>query len=98
MDPIALDMLRSRGVDASRHVARQLYNRLIEKADLILAMEQAHVSTIKQQSPHANGRTFLLDHWRQQQDIPDPFRQPRPVHEHCCSMIEAAVKAWLPHL
>jgi protein-tyrosine phosphatase len=98
MDPTALAVLQANGLDGSGHIARQLYDRLIRQADLVLGMEQNHVETIQRQAPEAIGRIFMLDKWGDQQDIPDPYRQPRANFEHVYGMIDAACQAWLPYL
>lgn len=98
MDPLAKAALQAHGLDGGRHKARQLYLDLIFQADLILAMEQAHVDSIKKDAPEANGRIFLLDHWRQQADIPDPFGLPQSAFDETYQRVDAAVQAWLPHL
>lgn len=98
MDPMALAVLDEHGLDGRHHVARQLHDSLILQADLVLGMEPAHVDGIKRGLPSAAGRTFLLDAWRRQEGIADPFGQQRPAFEHAYDVIDAAVQAWLPHL
>jgi protein-tyrosine phosphatase len=97
-DPLALELLAEHGFDASTHVARQLDDAMIRDADLILAMEQAHIDTLVQRAPHALGRTFLLGKWQDGKEIPDPYRQQRPAFEHVYRLIDEAVASWLPHL
>lgn len=97
MDRTALAVLEEHGLDGSRHVASQLYDNQVFRADLVLGLERAHVDALKAQVPQASERIFLLDRERQQ-DIPDPFRQPRPAFEKAYAMIDAAVKDWLPRL
>lgn len=98
MDPTARAVLEAHGLDGRRHVARQLHDSLVLRADLVLGMEAAHVDGIRREVPRAAERTFLLDAWGRQEDIPDPFGQQRPAFEHAYDMIDAAVKAWLPRL
>lgn len=97
MDPTASTVLQEHGLDGSGHIASQLYDNLIFKADLVLGVESAHVKILKDQVPQASERIFLLDRWGQK-DIPDPFRQQRPAFDRVYDMIDAAVNAWLPHL
>lgn len=98
MDPAARAVLLSHGLDDDGHRARQLHDGLIERADLILGMEQGHVDSIVRDVPAAAARTFLLDTWLHGRDIPDPFRQPRAAFEDAYRMIDAAVASWLPRL
>lgn len=98
MDETARALVEEHGLDGSRHVARQLDDDMIRDADLILAMESSHVDTIVRRSPHAMGRTMLLNQWSGRRDIPDPFRQQRPAFEHVYQSIDTAVKGWAPYL
>jgi glycine hydroxymethyltransferase len=52
--------LRERGIDISRHRARRLQRRMIENADLVLAMSSEHRDAIRRLSPNAAPRTFTL--------------------------------------
>ncbi len=98
MDATALAVLGEHGLDGSGHAARQLYAGLIDHADLILTMEQAHLDAIERDTPGVNGRIFLLDQWCGEQDIADPFAQPRAAFELAYQRIDAAVQAWLAQL
>lgn len=98
MDATARLLVEEHGMDGSRHVARQLDDTMIRDADLILAMERSHVDTIVRRSPHAMGRTMVLNKWADRRDIPDPYRQQRPAFEHVYRLIDAAVQGWAPYL
>lgn len=98
MDSVALDLLREHGHDGSGHVARQIDDEMIRRADLILAMEQSQVDAITRRAPHALGRTFLLGKWQGGHEIADPYRRPRPAFEQAYRSIQAAVAGWIPHL
>jgi protein-tyrosine phosphatase len=98
IDPQALDVLVSHGLDGSAHRSRQIDDGLIRHADLILAMEQAHVDAITRRAPHVRGRTFLLGKWQNDRPIPDPYRQQRAAFEHVYRLIDGAVADWIPHL
>lgn len=98
MDATARLLVEEHGIDGSRHVARQLDDTMIRDADLILAMERSHVDTIVRRSPHAMGRTMVLNKWADRRDIPDPYRQQRPAFEHVYRLIDAAVQGWAPYL
>ncbi len=98
MDTTALALLSEHGMDGGKHIARQIDEDMIRSADLILAMERAHIDAITRRAPHALGRTFLLGKWREDREIPDPYRQQRPAFEHAYRLIDASVAGWLPHL
>ncbi len=56
----ALMVMRERGIDMSRHQARQVNDELIDWSDLILCMERVHAEAIRKDFPRASGKTFLL--------------------------------------
>lgn len=98
MDDTARSLVEEHGLDGSHHIARQLDEGMIRDADLILAMERAHVDIIVRRTPHAMGRTLLLNKWADRSDIPDPYRQQRPAFEHVYRMINTAALGWVPYL
>ncbi|HET7268096.1 MAG TPA: low molecular weight protein-tyrosine-phosphatase [Oleiagrimonas sp.] len=98
MDDIAREVLEAHGLDGSAHIARQLDADMLRDADLVLAMERAHVEAITRQAPQARGRTFLLGKWQSNRSVPDPYRQQRPAFEHVHELIAVAVDSWIPYL
>ncbi|MCX7515281.1 low molecular weight protein-tyrosine-phosphatase [Frateuria sp. STR12] len=98
IDPTAGELLAEHGIDASAHRARQLEDRHIIDADLILVMQRAHLATLAKRSPHAVGRSFLLGKWQDDREVPDPFRQQRPAFEHVYRLIDEGVDGWLRRL
>jgi protein-tyrosine-phosphatase len=58
--PFATEAARNWGVDISNHRARRLTPKLIEEADLILAMAPEHVVEILRKRPDAVRKTFLV--------------------------------------
>lgn len=98
MDATAQAVLADHGHDGSAHRARPLDDAMLREADLVLAMEPAHVDAIVERAPHARGRVMLLGRWQDERSIPDPFRQQRPAHEHVYALIDECVDAWLPYL
>ena len=75
-DPLAVACMQELDVLLQTHVARQLDQALLREADLVLAMSVEQVQAIERQWPFAKGKVFRLGHWSQQ-DVPDPYRQPR---------------------
>jgi protein-tyrosine-phosphatase len=58
--PFAVEAARNWGVEISGHRAQQLTPKLIEEADLILAMAPEHVEEILRRKPDAVRKTFLI--------------------------------------
>jgi protein-tyrosine phosphatase len=66
---------------------------MIEASDLVLVMEQGHRRAIDSVEPAARGKVHRLCEW-QDQDIPDPYRQPRDAFESALALIEQGVADW----
>jgi protein-tyrosine phosphatase len=79
------------------HRARQATPALLRAADLVLAMERAHVEAVVARVPQMRGRVFRLGHW-EGVDVPDPYRQQRIAFEHVHALIERNLEHWLAHL
>lgn len=86
-------LMQERGLDISAHQARQLTPELISESDLILVMEAGHKGAIDLQDPTARGKVHRLCEWRDE-DIPDPYRQPRKAFEEALELIAAGVNDW----
>ncbi len=97
MDPTAACLLREAGVAMAAHRARQATPALLRAADLVLAMERAHVEAVVARVPQMRGRVFRLGHW-EGVDVPDPYRQQRIAFEHVHALIERNLEHWLAHL
>jgi protein-tyrosine phosphatase len=89
-EPLARALLEERGLDLSRHRARQLTEDLAEWADLILVMEPWHLRAVEGLSPSSRGRVQRLGRFGNF-DVPDPFRRDRAAFELALSLIERGV-------
>ncbi|WP_460709857.1 low molecular weight protein-tyrosine-phosphatase [Lysobacter terrae] len=94
IDPFALQVLSRHGIDASRHVARRLDRAMLERADLVLLMEHAHLAYVRSRVPSAAGKAFLLRKWHDGEDVPDPFGQPIQAFEQVYATVELGVTRW----
>ncbi|HXG29785.1 MAG TPA: low molecular weight protein-tyrosine-phosphatase [Nevskiales bacterium] len=93
--PIVLELLREAGLDLSTHRARQCDLALLRHSDLVLVMEQSHLKWLSSSYPQFHGRSFLIGHWRQRSEVPDPIGQPRAVFEAVRDQIELCADDWL---
>jgi len=69
-DRNAIEVMREVGIDVSSHVTRSLTPSLVEAADWIFVMAQAHRDSILMLMPDAESRVQLIT--REGDDIPDP--------------------------
>lgn len=97
-DPFAVEVSGHFGFDLSRHLARQASTALLTAADLVLVMTRAHADWVHDRVPPLRGRVQMLGRWRDQQEIPDPYGQPRAVFESVFEQIDDCVADWLPRL
>jgi protein-tyrosine phosphatase len=88
----------SNNIDMSGHKGRQLSSALIAENDLILVMEQRHLTDLLGQYPQARGKTFLLGKWLNDTEISDPYRQSHEAFEHVYQLIDKACSAWTKYL
>lgn len=94
-DPTIQSVAASHGIDLAGHSARQLTADLGATFDLILVMERAHRNEIGLRMPQLTGRTMLFGKWLEGGvDIPDPYLQPRDIHEATVSLIRRGAETW----
>jgi protein-tyrosine phosphatase len=94
----ATSIALTNNIDMSGHKGRQLSSALITENDLILVMEERHLSDLLGQYPHARGKTFLLGKWIDETEITDPYRQSPEAFEHVYQLINSACNAWKKYL
>ncbi|MGQ0701354.1 MAG: low molecular weight protein-tyrosine-phosphatase [Panacagrimonas sp.] len=97
-DPLAVEVAMEGGVDIGGHRAQQVTLPLLAAMDLVLTLDQSHSNWITRQYPQLRGRVHKLLKWQGDQDVPDPYRQPRSAFEEVHSQIRQGIDDWLPKL
>jgi protein-tyrosine phosphatase len=92
-DETALQLMATRGIDISRHRARQVSRAMCQESELVLVMDTAQRRFLEQSYPESCGRVFRLGEFTKT-DIPDPFRQKEFVFASVLGQIEAGVQEW----
>ena len=92
-DPNALAVMSALGIDMSEHIAKQIDETLVRRADLILTMSGSQSKWIEDRWPHCRGKTFRIGHWIDQ-DIADPYRHDLSVFEDARQDIFDSLKPW----
>ncbi|WP_445114557.1 low molecular weight protein-tyrosine-phosphatase [Acinetobacter sp. WZC-1] len=95
-DDKAIACMESKNINMRAHVARQIDEKLIKKADLILVMSNNQQQHIEQNWPFAKGKVFRLGHW-QGQSVADPYQHDQAFFDETCRNIEAYVADWQSH-
>ena len=92
-------VLQDVGVDCSSHRARTLTSEIIERADLVLVMEQFQVEETLRRFPNAKEKVHLFKPYGLAQheisgqlNIPDPIGKPLEVYEVCFAEIREAIE------
>lgn len=80
-------------VDISGHRARSLDLDLVEKADLILTMTEAHKRLVMDRFPQAREKTFTLKEYATfcPGDIPDPLGGPLEIYQACVAQLQKLI-------
>lgn len=94
-DRMAAEVAAEHGLSLDGHQAQQLTARLCREYDLILVMEKNHVEQVNRIDPAARGKTMLLGHWLNQQEIADPYRKSREAFEGVYGLLENATQKWV---
>ncbi len=89
-DPTAQALVAERGLDLSRHRARQLTPALIRSFELLLVMEAEQQRDVESILPSARGRVHRIGRWGGF-DVPEPYKQDRAAFERALTLIERGI-------
>ena len=96
-DPRATTRAQVHGFSLESHRARLLDSRLIESADIIVAMDYLNAARILTRFPDAAPRLVMLGHFRDREhdglEISDPYDQPESLAMACFDRIADSVAA-----
>jgi protein-tyrosine phosphatase len=90
----AIQVLKERNMDLSAHRARLLSPSMIEDADAIIALTQAHKDLILQSSAQADKKIYTLHQFnpgRPDQDVMDPYGGQIDTYRQTRDEIESAL-------
>src|SRR5579872_501633 len=96
-DLMAQNRMQEKGLDISKHSARQITPKILFEADLILTMETRLQQQIEIMLPSICGRVHRLGKWGGF-DIADPYQRPRSAFEQALAMIEHGIDDWIKKL
>ncbi len=96
-DPKALDVMTASSAvihsNMNDHIAKQITESLVVKADLILTMSTSQSKWIEDQWPHCRGKTFRIGHWIDK-DIADPYGYDESAFETAKQDIIDSLDPW----
>ncbi len=93
VDPKSQQVMDPYNIDMSAHIAKQIDEKLVMTADLILTMSDGQTKWIEERWPHCRGKTFKIGHWNDK-DIADPYRHELALFEVARKDIVESLKAW----
>ena len=94
-DEMASTVSKNHGISLDGHKGKQFDSDLAREYDLILVMEKHHIEKVSSISPEARGKTFLLGHWLNKLEIPDPYKQSQEAFEFVYDLIEQSCLSWM---
>ena len=84
-----VELLATRGIDISDHVARQVNGQMLDRANLILVMEEGHRSAIFARAPQHLYKVLLFSELiNEHGDLSDPYRQGREAYERALARMD----------
>ena len=92
----AVEIMKEKGIDISRHESQPLTDNLVRHADLIFAMTNSHRMAILRRWPEASSRTYTLR--VDGGDIGDPIGGPKSLYRECGDQVEAALRERLENV
>ena len=83
-------------LDMSEHKAKQVTRSLIGQSDLILVMDDEHLSRLHRKY-YSRGKSFKLGKLKGDKNIVDPYLKSQSFFELVFNEIDEAVETRLPH-
>ncbi|WP_201170848.1 ATP-grasp domain-containing protein [Halorhodospira halophila] len=95
-DPVMVSVAAEHGLDLEGWRSRTVTTEQMERADLVLAMELAHLRALGQRFPEHRAKMYLLSgldpFGNTPTEIADPYGQPRSAYERCFRQVEHCLR------
>ena len=92
-DPASIQIMQDQNIDLTNHVAKQIDEKLAQKADLIFTMSDSQNKWIEERFPFCRGKTFKLGHWNGN-DIADPYKHEMSAFQTAYKDIVRGIEEW----
>mgnify|MGYP002542810038 CR=1 FL=1 len=93
----AVQVMKQRGIDISRHTAATITPQVLKSADIILTMTQAQKEAICDAFPEYAEKIQTLGTFAGvSSEIPDPFMGNEQIYEACAKELERLIDLALP--
>ncbi len=100
----AVEVMKNRNIDLSRHQSRQVTKEMVDTADLVLTMTVSHRERLVHLFPYAADKIFTLKEYvndadmNRDFDIIDPFGGDLECYDKCADEIYACLQKLLEKL
>lgn len=93
--PVAIEAAKKAGLDLGRHRTREVNDKIINVADLIICMQNSHRESLEAEFASTRGRIILLGSFTRlpEDEIPDPARDAFTRPEVTTQMIYNSIDA-----
>ncbi|GAB3682792.1 hypothetical protein GCM10028792_31100 [Salinisphaera aquimarina] len=85
-------------LDLQDHRGRQITSQILREHELVLVMEEGQKNWLADRFPESRGRVFLVSHWDDKKDVPDPFRHSEEFFEEVFVALAEYVSDWAAKL
>lgn len=97
--PLAARLAAEEDLEVDGHRARQLTDRMLAEAELVLVMTSAQRRSMLDRAPLLGGRVMLFGQWLAAGDasgreIPDPYRKDESVFQRVHRLMVRAADTW----
>ena len=97
--PLAVSTLAGRGIRLEGHRSQPLTPELLQRADIVLVMEESHRRSVFYLQPQHLGKVYLLTELvGRHDDVADPYGGPAQGYELAAGLLERVIDAGLPKL
>ena len=97
--PLAVATLAEHGIPLEGHRSQPMTPALLQQADVVLVMEEAHRRSAFYLQPQHLGKVYLLTELTgKHDDIADPYGGPAASYERTITLLERMIDAGMPKL
>lgn len=87
----SVDAMKEYNIDISSHIPTQLEYKLLDEADLVVTMTQAHKELIIKSAPQYMKKVKAFSDFTLGDDITDPYGSDFNTYKKCASQINDAI-------
>lgn len=93
VDPNSQAVMEPYNIDMSHHIAKQVDEKLVMRADIIFTMSDGQTKWIEERWPYCRGKTFKIGHWIDK-EVSDPYQHDISLFEIARQDIVDSLKLW----